>query len=120
MVNNFYGQFVHVVAKGRNLPEDKVKKLADGRIYTGQEAKKLGLVDEVGYLEDALHTALDMAGIQDAKVVAYDRGEGYRGSIYSRMPKIPSQINVKLDVPGLANPTAGATFLYLWEPGVVR
>jgi protease-4 len=120
MVNNFYGQFVGIVAKGRNMPEDKVKKLADGRIYTGQEAKNLGLVDEVGYLEDALQSAMDMAGIRDAKLVAYDRGDGYRGSIYSRMPKIPNQINVKLDVPGLAAPTAGATFMYLWEPGVAQ
>jgi protease-4 len=120
MVNNFYGQFVGIVAKGRNMPEDKVKKLADGRIYTGQEAKDLGLVDEVGYLEDALQSAMDMAGIRDAKLVAYDRGDGYRGSIYSRMPKIPNQINLKLDVPGLAAPTAGATFMYLWEPGVAQ
>jgi protease-4 len=116
MVDSFYGQFVKIVAKGRNLPEDQVRKLADGRVYTGTDAKKLSLVDEVGYLEDAIQAAVDLAGIHDARVVAFDRGEGYRGSIYAGIPKIPSQINVKLDVPGF-NPHAGATFMYLWEPG---
>jgi protease-4 len=117
MVDSFYGQFVKIVAKGRNLPEDKVRKLADGRVYTGDDAKKLGLVDEVGYLEDAIQAALNMAGIPDAKVVAFDRGSGYRGSIYAGLPKIPSQISVKLDVPGF-NPNTRAAFMYLWEPGM--
>jgi protease-4 len=116
MVNSFYDQFVKVVADGRHLSEDEVRPLADGRVYTGLDAQKLGLVDEVGYLEDALSAAMDLAGIKDAAVIAYDRGEGYRGSIYAGMPRIPSEINVKLDVPGLANRN-GATFMYLWEPG---
>lgn len=116
MVNAFYDQFVRVVADGRHLPEERVRALADGRIYNGIQAKELGLVDEVGYLEDAIQTALDLACLPDAKVVAYDRCEGYRGSIYAGMPKIPSQIQVKLDVPGVGS--HGAMFMYLWEPGV--
>jgi protease-4 len=119
MVNSFYDQFVQVVARGRNLPEEQVRALADGRVYTGLESKKAGLVDEVGYLEDALRDAMSLAGIQDAAIVAYDRGDGYRGSIYAAMPKIPSEINVKLDLPGLGSP-GGAAFLYLWEPGTPR
>jgi protease IV len=116
MVDNFYSQFVHVVAEGRHLPDDQVRKIADGRVYTGLEAKGLGLVDEVGYLEDAIRDAEAMAGIKDASIIAYDRTEGYRGSIYASLPRIPTQINVKLDLPGLANP-GGAAFMYLWEPG---
>ena len=119
MVNSFYDQFVQVVVKGRHLPEERVRALADGRVYTGLDAQKLGLVDEVGYLEDAIHAAMDMACIHDATVVAYDRCDGYRGSIYAGLPKIPSEISIKLDVPGLSN-HSGAAFLYLWEPGVVR
>jgi protease-4 len=119
MVNSFYDQFVNVVVRGRQLPEERVRALADGRIYTGIDAKRLGLVDQIGYLEDALQTAMDLACIKDATIVAYDRGEGYRGSIYAGMPKIPSEISVKLEVPGL-NSHAGATFLYLWQPGEAR
>ncbi len=76
-------------------------------------------MDEVGYLDDAIQAAMDMACIKDATIIGYDRCEGYRGSIYAGMPKIPSQINVKLDVPGLSAP-GGAAFMYLWEPGIAR
>jgi protease-4 len=116
MVNSFYDQFVHVVVEGRHLPEERVRALADGRVYTGIDAQKLGLVDNVGYLEDAIQAAMDLACLKDATIVAYDRCEGYRGSIYAGMPKIPSQISVKLDVPGLPG-RSGATFMYLWEAG---
>lgn len=119
VVNTFYDQFVQVVVRGRHLPEERVRALADGRIYSGIEAKNLGLVDEIGYLEDAIHAAKDAAGIKDAAIVAYDPGQGYRGSFYAGVPKIPSQINVKLDVPGLGNPM-GASFMYLWEPGAAH
>jgi protease-4 len=121
MVNSFYDQFVKVVVDSRHLPEDQVRLLADGRVYTGLDAQKLGLVDEVGYLEDALTAAMDLACIKDAAVIAYDRCEGSKGSIYAAVPKIPSQINVKLDVPGLpALANHGAAFMYLWEPGVTN
>lgn len=119
MVNCFYDQFVQVVVRGRQLPEERVRALADGRAYTGIEAKQLGLVDEIGYLDDAIKTAMDMACIKNACIIAYDRCDGYRGSIYAGLPKIPSEINVKLNVPGLTSPE-GAAFMYLWEPGTPR
>jgi protease-4 len=120
MITSFYNQFVQVVVHGRReLTEERVRALADGRVYTGLEAKKLGLVDEIGYLDDAIQAAIDMACVKDARVVAYDKCDGYRGSIYAAAPRIPSEINVKLDIPGLPGP-AGAAFMYLWEPGVRR
>ncbi len=119
MVMSFYDQFVHVVVKGRNLPEERVRALADGRIYTGIEAHKLGLVDQVGYLEDAIQAAMDMACLKDAAVIAYDKCGGYRGSVYAAAPRVPSEINLKLDVPGLRGP-GGSAFMYLWEPGLAR
>jgi protease-4 len=120
MVDKFYDQFVTVVAEGRHLSEERVRVLADGRVYTGIEAQKLGLVDRVGYLEDAFTAAMGMAGIKDAAVVTYDRGAGYRGSIYAAAPRIPTEINLKLDLPGMSGGTGGAGFMYLWEPGVAR
>ena len=119
MVNSFYDQFVQVVVKGRGLPEDRVRALADGRVYTGVDACKLHLVDEVGYLEDAINDAMARACIKDATIIAYDRCDGCRGSIYAGIPKIPSEISVKLDVPGLSGHPSAA-FMYLWEPGVAH
>ncbi len=54
LVDEAYEQFVGIVADGRNMPVKEVKKLADGRIYTAQQAMKNGLIDEIGILEDAV------------------------------------------------------------------
>ena len=58
-----YSQFVTAVASGRKMNEAEVRKLADGRVYTGLEAKNNGLVDELGTLQDAVAAAGKMAGI---------------------------------------------------------
>jgi len=63
LIKNLYDQFVTAVAKGRNLKDDDVRKLADGRVYTGQEAKEDGLVDELGTMQDAISATAKMAGI---------------------------------------------------------
>lgn len=64
MVNDIFEQFIAVVAKGRNMDESKVRSLADGRIYTGRQAKELGLVDELGNMYDAIEIAAQMSGMQ--------------------------------------------------------
>ncbi|MEE9275811.1 MAG: signal peptide peptidase SppA [bacterium] len=64
LVDDTYGQFVRAVAKGRNLPEKKVLLLADGSVFSGERAKTLGLVDELGSLRDAALEAARLAGIE--------------------------------------------------------
>jgi len=63
LIDNMYGQFVTAVASNRKLDVASVRKLADGRVYTGQEAKNNGLVDELGTLQDAVAAAAKLAGI---------------------------------------------------------
>ena len=63
MVDDLYDQFVAVVAEGRKMEPTRVKQLADGRIYTGRQAQKLGLLDEMGTMEDAVNAAAKLAGI---------------------------------------------------------
>ena len=63
LIDNMYGQFVAAVASSRKMKEADVRKLADGRVYTGQEAKTNGLVDELGTFQDAVAAAAKMAGI---------------------------------------------------------
>ena len=63
IVDELYNGFVDVVAKGRHMDRDRVKQLADGRIYTGKQAKELGLVDELGNYYDALDGTAAMVGI---------------------------------------------------------
>jgi protease-4 len=64
LINNMYNQFVATVASSRKMKEEDVRKLADGRVYTGQEAKADGLVDELGTFQDAIDAAARIAGIQ--------------------------------------------------------
>jgi protease-4 len=115
-VDAYYAEFCKVVAKGRHMEMKRVRELADGRIYTGSDAEKLGLVDHTGYLPDAIYAAMDLACICDARVVAYDRTCGFRGSCYATGPRIPSEVKLQLEIPGLNRPMA--SFMYLWEPGV--
>jgi len=63
IIDEAYQGFVQVVADGRKLPVDKVKDLADGRVYTGQQAKELSLVDQLGNLPDAITRAAALGGI---------------------------------------------------------
>lgn len=71
MVDDVYMQFVRAVAEGRALPEDEVRKFADGRVITGAEAKTLGLVDELGNFNDAVRVAADLAGIEGEPRLVY-------------------------------------------------
>lgn len=64
IVNEIYEQFVATVAVGRQMEQSKVRQLADGRVYTGQQAKNLGLVDEIGDYYDALAAAGELGGIK--------------------------------------------------------
>ncbi len=57
-------QFIADIAKGRGIPVDLVREVADGRVMTGLQAKKIGLVDEMGNFEDALEVAKTLAGIR--------------------------------------------------------
>jgi len=64
IVMEMYEQFVKVVAEGRNMPVEKVRKIADGRIFTGSQALELGLVDELGNFYDAVDATAKMVGIE--------------------------------------------------------
>jgi protease-4 len=63
LLENVHGQFVAAVAKGRNMPIDDVRRLADGRVYSGEQARALHLVDALGGLRDAVDLAARRAGI---------------------------------------------------------
>jgi protease-4 len=71
VISEAYSRFVQEVADDRNLSLSKVKDLADGRIYTGAKAKELGLVDELGSLDDAIEIAAELGGIKGNPQVGY-------------------------------------------------
>lgn len=77
MVDNAYQGFVDVIANGRKMTADKVRQIADGRIYDGRQAKALGLIDEFGYLDEAIEGMKELEEVGDATVVRYEVGFGF-------------------------------------------
>jgi protease IV len=71
MVDEYYEQFLDVVAEGRGLSKEAVRELATGQLYSGVRAKELRLIDELGDLDTAIDLALQVAGIETATVEYY-------------------------------------------------
>jgi protease-4 len=78
LVDNVHSQFVSAVAKGRGMNEAQVRKLADGRVYSGAQAKELGLVDQFGTLDDAIEFAAKRVGLEENPTVYYSSPEEER------------------------------------------
>ena len=73
LITDIQSQFVTAVAEGRKLPVEKVQKIADGRILSGAQAKKLGLIDMLGNFQDAVELAKRMTGIKGEPTLIYPR-----------------------------------------------
>ena len=71
LIDNVYGQFVRDIAAARGMEEDIIQKLADGRVYTGEQALEVGLIDNLGNFTDAIIIAADMGGldVEDPRLI---------------------------------------------------
>jgi len=122
IVDRFHRRFVDVVYEGMKrrgveIGRDRLEQYCDGRVFTGEEAKTLGFVDEVGYLEDAVRIARERAGLGDeeARVVTYRSRVGLLDLILaSRGCGEGASVTIRLD--GLGGSEA-PRFLYLWTVG---
>lgn len=76
VINDVNGQFIKAVASGRGKKPEEIERIADGRIYTGAQAKALGLVDQVGDLSDAIELGAKLAGIEGKPEVIYPAKKG--------------------------------------------
>jgi protease-4 len=102
VMDDVHKQFIEAVAAGRSLEVADVKALADGRIFTGRQAKEAKLVDELGNLEDAIQLAAEIAGIEgEPKVVEPRRRFSLREFLDSRLsmlfPKLDFHTGVSLN-----------------------
>ncbi len=88
LVDESYGQFVQIVSKGRKMNPNKVRELADGRIYSAKQAKENGLIDEVGYFEDAVKMAQKLSGYKDASPVEILEKRGFMGVFSQKITHI--------------------------------
>ncbi len=101
VMDDVHQQFIEAVAEGRSLDVGEVRRLADGRIFTGRQAKDVKLVDDLGDLQAAINAAADLAGIEgEPKVVEPQKPFSIRELIDSKlmgvMPNIDFQTGVSL------------------------
>jgi len=119
IVDDMYGRFVDVVVAGRpKLDEAAVRKLADGRVFTGTQAVKVGLVDRIATMRDTIAALKAQKNITSARVVTYHRPAEYKPNYYANMPQPGIDINLlNIDAAGLLA-HASPEFLYLWAPSI--
>jgi protease-4 len=77
MINWFYDVFTEKVAQGRHMPVERIREIAEGRVYTGNQAVEVGLADELGGLSDAIDYACRKLGVErdEARIVYYQEGQ---------------------------------------------
>ena len=115
VIDDLYRQFVAKVVDRRKLPEATARTLADGRVYTAEQALANKLIDRIGYMPDAIDMARKAAGVDKAKVVVYHRPRQYRATYYAEAQQIEGGGLLTSGALGaLTGP--GPKFLYLWMP----
>lgn len=97
LIDTSYEQFVQTVAEGRHLPVEKVKTFADGRIFTGEQALELGIVDRLGTEEDARRWAAELVGLDPEKTECYtiEEPKPFINRVLGRTP-VSSHMSVSL------------------------
>jgi protease-4 len=84
-VENTYTLFTGRVANGRNLPIEEVLKIAEGRVWSGIEAQKLGLVDQLGTIDDAVAKAADLAELSDYGIICYPEPRDFFTKLFNKI-----------------------------------
>ncbi len=119
LVNGLGDRFVQLVSQHRKLTPDSLSDVATARIYLAEEAVQVGLVDEIGYLDDALKQVKRLAKIdKEAKLVVYRRHENPEDTIYhAGAADLPASARL-LDL-GIIEPLSSlrSGLYYLWLPG---
>ena len=115
VIDGLQGQFLARLVDSRKIPMDTARRLADGRVYTAQQALSLKLIDRIGYMDDALELTKKAIGVDQAKVVVYHRPSEYRATYYARSEAPTGSLDMSIS--RLASVMgSGPGFFYLWWP----
>jgi len=124
---SLYERFLDVVRESRpQMTPEQIEQIADGRVVTASQALDLGMVDQVGYLDEAVALAKDMAGVREANVVIYRSFPHVNRNIYAKAQA--EEVSAASPGQGLTDAlrrgvqavlgNRGPRFLYLWAPGL--
>jgi protease-4 len=85
IIDSLHQQFMEAVVQGRkDLSLDEVKPLADGRVFTARQALEAELIDDIGYLDDAIDITKKETDLKEARIITYYRPSSYKNNIYSQ------------------------------------
>jgi protease-4 len=114
IIDRFYGRFLDIIMArpGNRLTREELRTLADGRIYTADQALTGKLVDRIGYLDDVITLMRKRVRDDNARVVSYHRPGSFKGSIYADSTARSGALEL---LTGMESFTAGG-FMYLWRP----
>lgn len=115
LIDDAHSQFVVAISTGRRLPEERIRELADGRIYSGRQALEAGLVDALGDTQDALELAGKLAGIRGKPRVKRD-GDGLGGFLQLLDSRLGLSPSAALGSALGALRPSGPLLEYRWEP----
>lgn len=119
LVNRLAQRFYTLVKKHRNPSPEQLDDIASARIYLAPEALTLGLIDEIGYLSDAVDRTRSLAGLaDDARVIVYRRTEYADDTLYNSRTDGPAPHPLSGLVPGPLRLSADTGFYYLWSAAV--
>ena len=105
LVDNVYEQFLEAVRQGRDLPMEELRAAADGRVFSGLQARDLGLIDEIGDLDRAVREAATLAGMEGKPEILEEKRRRRFWDL------LEGRIRGFLPAP----PSTSARLLYLWK-----
>jgi protease-4 len=114
VIDDLHRQFVAKLVERRQIPPPTAATLADGRIYTAEQALGHKLIDRIGYVPDALEAARRAAGVDEARVIVYKRPREYRATYYARSEVETGGLTMVSQLAGMT--AGGPRFLYLFLP----
>lgn len=114
LINESYDQFVEVIATGREMSEEQVREIADGRIYSGQQAHRLGLVDEIGDMDDTIQLMIEEIGLGQLDVVRYEASFGFNTLFMKSAQRLLSTNDDLLGIRRLLHETNSPSLMYLY------
>ncbi len=112
IIDSLHGQFMNAVARGRkDLSLADIRPLADGRVFTARQALDAGLIDDIGYLDNAIAQAKKEAGLEEARIITYHRPSAYKNNIYAQ-----TSFSIFNFGGGEFSTFLPVRFMYLWNP----
>ena len=120
LIDDLAARFLTLVARHRPLSDEARAEISSGSIYAADDALRLGLIDQIGYLDDAIQKTVTMAGLPEhARIVVYRRAEYPNDNLYNTFSGRPEMPEITLINLGLADavPPLRSGFYYLWLPG---